>query len=100
MLSDHRENCHVKEFCDSIYIYPVYSTAGRGVMYYTDRDTPAIEILSLAMTVVCLILLAITHPVHNNDSAGNKITTIPAAFAVLQVISTDENEIKTGLPQQ
>jgi len=39
------------------------------------------------------------HPVHNNDSPGNKITTIPAAFAVLQLISPHENEIKTGLHQ-
>jgi hypothetical protein len=35
-----------------------------------------------------------------NDSAGNNIMMIPAACAVMQVISIRENEIKTGSPQQ
>ena len=71
-----------------------------GVMYCAGGDTPPIEIVSLASTVVWLILLTTRHPLHNNDSAGIKITTIPAAGAELQVISTHENEIKTGLHQQ
>jgi hypothetical protein len=83
-----------------VSVFILFTALQGGVMYYTDRDTPAIEILSLAMTVVCLILLTIRHPVHNNDSAGNKITLIPATFTVLQIISPDENEIKTGLHQQ
>ena len=69
-------------------------------MYCTEGDTRAIEILSLTSSVVCLILLTIMHPLHNNHSAGNKITTIPAAFAVLHLISPHENEIKTGLHQE
>jgi hypothetical protein len=69
-------------------------------MYCTDRHTLAIEILSITFTVICLILITIRHPLHNNDPAGNKITPIPASFMVLQVISTYENEIKTGLHQQ
>jgi hypothetical protein len=82
----------------SVFI-PIAALPG-GVMYCADGETLAIKILSLASTVVCLLLFAIRHPLHNNDSAGNKITTIPAAFAVLQVISTRENEITTGLHQQ
>jgi hypothetical protein len=70
------------------------------IMLCTDGDTMAIEILSLASTVVCLILLTIRHPLYNNDAAGNTITTIPAPCAVLQVISSQENEMKTGLHQQ
>ena len=69
-------------------------------MYYTGGDTPEIKILSLVFTVVCPILLTIRHPLHNDDSAGNNITTIPATFAVLQVISTHENRVTTGLHQQ
>jgi len=53
-----------------------------------------------AFMVVCPILLRIRYPLHNNNSTGNKITTIPAAFGVIQVISTRENEMKTRLPQQ
>jgi hypothetical protein len=49
---------------------------------------------------VCPILLTIRDSVHKDDSAGNNITTIPATFAVLQLISTHENKIKTGLHQQ
>jgi len=71
-----------------------------GIMYYTGGDTPAIEILSLAFTGVCPTLLTIWHPLHNDDSAGNNLTTIPAAFAVLQGISTHENITTTGLHQQ
>jgi hypothetical protein len=71
-----------------------------GVMYCADGDTPEIKILSLVFTVVCPILLTIRHPLHNDDSAGNNITTIPATFAVLQVISTHENRVTTGLHQQ
>jgi hypothetical protein len=71
-----------------------------GIMYYTGRKIPAIEIFSLAFTGVCLILLTIRHSLHNDDFAGNNITSIPAAFAVLQVISTHENIITTGLHQQ
>jgi hypothetical protein len=71
-----------------------------GVIYSTGGDIPKIEILSLASTVVCLILLTIRHPLHNYDSDGNNIITIPAAFAVLQVISTHENKLITGLHQQ
>ena len=70
------------------------------IMYSTGEDTPPIEILSLAFTVVCPILLTIRHSLHNDDSAGNNITTIPAVFAVLLVISTHENNITTGLHQQ
>ena len=69
-------------------------------MYYTGGDTPAIEIFSLAFTGGCLILLTIRHSLHKDDSAGNNLTTIPAAFAVLQVISTHENNIATGFHQQ
>jgi len=69
-------------------------------MYYSGGDTPAIEIFSLAFTVVCPTLLTIRHPLHNDDSAGNNLITIPAAFAVLQGISTHENIITNGLHQQ
>ena len=71
-----------------------------GIMYYAGGDTPTIEILSLAFTIVCPILLTIWHPLNNDDSAGNNITTIPAVFALLQIISTHENNITTGLHQQ
>ena len=70
------------------------------LMYCADGDITAIEILSLAFTVVCPILLTIRDSLHKDDSAGNNITTIPAPFAVLQLISTHENKIKTGLHQQ
>jgi hypothetical protein len=46
------------------------------------------------------VLLTIRDSLHKDDSAGNNITTIPAPFAVLQLISTHENKIKTGLHQQ
>jgi hypothetical protein len=81
-------------------VFILFAALLGGVMYYTDGDTPAIEILSLAITVVCPILLTILHPLHNDDSAGNNIITIPAAFAVLQVISTHENKLTTELHQQ
>jgi hypothetical protein len=71
-----------------------------GVKYCIDGDSPAIEILSPVFTVVCLILLTIRHPLPNNHSTGSKSTTIPAACAVLQVISSHHNEITTGLHQQ
>jgi hypothetical protein len=71
-----------------------------GIIYLLDGGSPAIEILSPVFTVVCLILLTIRHPIHNNDSVGNKSTMIPAPFAVLKIVSTHENEIKTGLHQQ
>ena len=82
-----------------VSVFIPFAALPGGVMYCADGETLAIKILSLASTVVCLLLFAIRHPLHNNDSAGNKIT-IPAAFAVLQVISTHENEIITGLHQQ
>jgi hypothetical protein len=46
------------------------------------------------------VLLTIRDSLHKDDSAGNNITTIPALFAVLQLISTHENKIPTGLHQQ
>jgi uncharacterized membrane protein (DUF4010 family) len=71
-----------------------------GVMYCAVGPITAIEILYLVFTVVCPILLTIGHSLHNDDSTGNTVTTIPAPYAVLQVISTHENKIATGLLQQ
>jgi hypothetical protein len=98
MLSDPRDNCHATEFYNSICIHPVCALQG-GVIYCADGDTTVIEILSLVFTVVCPILLTIRLSLHNDDSAGNNITT-PALFVVLQLISPHHNEIKTGLHQQ
>ena len=83
-----------------VSVFILFAAQQGGVTHCTDGDTTAIKILSLVSTVVCLILLTIRYPLNNNDSAGNNITTIPASFAVLQVISTHENEIKTGFHQQ
>ncbi len=63
-------------------------------------EIPVREIHSCAFVAVCPILLMSRHSLHNNDSAGNKIMSIPAACAVMQVICTRENEIKNGFPQQ
>jgi hypothetical protein len=71
-----------------------------GIIYSIEGDSPVIKILFPVFTVVYLILLTIRHPIHNNDPAGNKSTMIPAPLAVLQVISTHQHEIKTGLHQQ
>jgi len=71
-----------------------------GVVCCADGETMAIEILFLASTVVCLILLMIRHPLHTKDSAGTTITTIPASCAVLQVISPHKIGLTFGLLQQ
>jgi putative effector of murein hydrolase LrgA (UPF0299 family) len=81
-----------------VSVFILFAALQGGVIYCADGDTTAMEILCLVFTFVCPILVTVRHSLHNDDSTGNSITTSP--FAVLQLISTHHNEIKTGLHQQ
>ena len=83
-----------------VSVFILFAALQAEVMYCAEGKITAIEILYLAFTVVCPILLAIRHSLHNDDSAGNTFTTIPAPCAVLQVILSHENNSATGLFQQ
>jgi len=57
----------------------------------TGRDIMVGKNPSCTLMVVCPILI---HPLHTNDPSGNKNSMIPAAFAIMHVISAWENQIK------
>jgi uncharacterized membrane protein YadS len=58
-----------------VSVFILFAALQGGVIYGADGDTTAIEILSLAFTVVCPILLTIRPSLHNDDSAGSNIAT-------------------------
>jgi hypothetical protein len=58
-----------------VSVFVLFAALQGGVIYCANGDTTVIEILSLAFTFVCPILLTVRHSLHNDDSAGNNITT-------------------------
>ena len=86
--------------CAGVLVFIRSAAIQGGVIKWAEGVTLAIKILSLAFSVVCLILLTTWHS-HNNDNyAGNKKTVIPAAFTVRLVILTRNIEITNGLHQK
>jgi hypothetical protein len=57
-----------------VSVFILFAPLQGGVIYGADGDTTVIEILSLSLTVVCLI----RDPLHTIDPAGTKSTMIPA----------------------
>jgi hypothetical protein len=50
-----------------VSVFILFAALQGGVIYCANGDTTVIEILSLAFTFVCPILLTVRHSLHNND---------------------------------
>ena len=54
-----------------VSVFILFPVLQEGVMNCADGETLVIKILSLAFTVVCLILFSIWHHLQTSDPAGN-----------------------------